>query len=333
MPDNNFSRRQFTLAAAAASGAALLPVSRLAVGQDEWPTKTIRFVIPFPAGGTTDIIGRIVAAELHKAWGESVIADNRAGAGGNIGAEAVARAAPDGYTMLVCTVGTHAINESLYSKLNFEPRKDFAPVTLFAMVPNVVVVHPSVKAESIQELIALLKANPGKINYASSGNGTSIHLSAELFKTMTGTEMTHIPYRGSAPAVTDLLAGTVSVMFDNLPSAMPHIKAGKLRALAVTSAKRSPSLSDVPTVAEAGVPGYEASSWFGLVAPADTPKSIIDKTQQAVAEALKQPEVREKLSAQGAEPVGNTPEEFARFIEAETEKWGKVVRDSGAKID
>ena len=333
MPDNDFSRRQFTLTAAAATGAALLPASRFALAQDKWPTKTIRFVIPFPAGGTTDIIGRIVAAELHKAWGESVIADNRAGAGGNIGAEAVARAAPDGYTMLVCTVGTHAINESLYSKLNFEPRKDFAPVTLFAMVPNVVVVHPSVKAESIQELIALLKANPGKINYASSGNGTSIHLSAELFKTMTGTEMTHIPYRGSAPAVTDLLAGTVSVMFDNLPSAMPHIKAGKLRALAVTSAKRSPSLSDVPTVAEAGVPGYEASSWFGLVAPADTPKSIIDKTQQAVAEALKQPEVREKLSAQGAEPVGNTPEEFARFIEAETEKWGKVVRDSGAKID
>lgn len=333
MPDNNFSRRQFTFAAAAATGAALLPASRLAVAQDKWPTKTIRFVIPFPAGGTTDIIGRIIAAELHKAWDESVIADNRAGAGGNIGAEAVARAAPDGYTMLVCTVGTHAINESLYSKLNFEPRKDFAPVTLFAMVPNVVVVHPSVKAESIQELIALLKANPGKINYASSGNGTSIHLSAELFKTMTGTEMVHIPYRGSAPAVTDLLAGTVSVMFDNLPSAMPHIKAGKLRALAVTSANRSPSLPDVPTVAEAGVPGYDASSWFGLVAPAGTPKAIVDKTQQAVAEALKLPDVREKLSAQGAEPVGNTPEEFAKFIEQETEKWGKVVRDSGAKVD
>ncbi|HLS55632.1 MAG TPA: tripartite tricarboxylate transporter substrate binding protein [Zeimonas sp.] len=310
----------------------MLPVVPGAFAQ-QWPSKPIRFVVPFPAGGTTDILGRLVAAELNKAWGAQTVVENRGGAGGNIGAEAVARSAPDGHTMLVCTVGTHGINKSLYSRLPFDPVKDFTPVTLLALVPNVIVVHPSVKAGTVKELIALLKANPGRLDYASSGNGTSIHLSAELFKSMTGTFMTHIPYRGSAPAIADLLAGQVQLMFDNLPSAMPQIKAGKLRALAVTSAKRAAALPDVPTVAEAGVPGYEASSWFGLVAPAGTPKEIAEKTQQAIAHAWATPEVREKLLGQGAEPVANTPAEFAKYIDAEIAKWAKVVKASGAKID
>ena len=327
------ARRRFTLGVAAGAGATVLSASPFAWAQSGWPEKTIRLVIPFPAGGTTDIVGRVVANELHKAWNVSVVPDNRAGAGGNIGTEIVARSDPDGYTMLLCTVGTQAINSSLYSKLPYDPVKDFEAVTLVAKVPNVVVVNPSVKANTLQELIALLKANPGKINYASSGNGSSIHLSAELFKTMTGTAMVHIPYKGSAPAIADLLGGQVSVMFDNLPSALPQIKAGKLRALAVTSARRSPALPDVPTVAEAGVPGYEASSWFGVVVPAGTPKEIITKTRQTIATAIAKPEARDKLLAQGAEPVGDTPEEFTQFIRSETAKWAKVVKDSGARVD
>lgn len=330
---DRITRRTFTWGVAATVGSALFSASPFALAQTDWPNKNIRLVIPFPAGGTTDLIGRIVANELHKAWDVAVVPDNRAGAGGNIGTEAVARAAPDGYTMLLCTVGTQAINASLYSKLPYDPLKDFAAVTLVAMVPNVVVVNPSVKANTLQESIALLKANPGKLNYASSGNGTSIHLSAELFKSMTGTFMTHIPYRGSAPAIADLLGGQVQVMFDNLPSALPHIKAGKLRALAVTSAKRAVALPDVPTVSEAGVPGYEASSWFGVMAPAGTLNDIVMKTRQTIAKAIEEPDARSKLLAQGADPVGDTPEEFTRFIQAEIAKWAKVVKDSGAKVD
>jgi tripartite-type tricarboxylate transporter receptor subunit TctC len=316
----------------AAAGTALLLAST-AQAQGTWPAKPVRIIVPAPAGTAPDIFARVYAEQLGKSLGQPFVVDNRAGASGNIGAEAVAKAAPDGYTLLVCTVGTHGINTSLYSKMSFDPVKDFAPVTLAAEVPNVVVAHPSVKANTIKELIALLKANPGKMNYASSGNGTSIHLSAELFKSMTGTFMTHIPYRGSAPAVADLLAGQVELMFDNLPSAMPHIRSGKLRALAVTSAKRAPALPDVPTIAEAGVPGYEASSWFGIVAPAGTPRPIVDKLQQQIAKSLAQPDVREKLLGQGANPVGNTPEEFAKYIQAEIAKWAKVVKASGAKVD
>jgi tripartite-type tricarboxylate transporter receptor subunit TctC len=329
----SITRRRFTTGAAAAAGAVLLPASRFASAQKDWPNDTIRFVIPFPAGGTTDIVGRIAAHQLSEAFGVSVVPDNRAGAGGNIGSEIVAGAKPDGNTMLVCTVGTHGINTSLYSKLPYDAVKDFAPITLLASVPNVVVVHPSVKAQNLQELIALLKAQPGKLNYASSGNGTSIHLAAELFKTMTGTQMVHIPYKGSAPAIADLLGGQVQIMFDNLPSAMSHIKSGKLRALAVTSSERFVTLPDVPTVAESGVPGFAASSWFGLVAPAGTPWAIIDKTYKALATALTKPEVREQMLAQGANPAPMPPAEFAKFIQAEIDKWAKVVKDSGAKVD
>ena len=303
-----------------------------------WPSKPVRIIVPFPPAGTTDIVARSLGAELQKMWGQPVIVENRAGAGGNVGAEAVSKSPNDGYTLLMGTVGTHAINAPLFAqagnKMPFDPVKDFAPITLAAGVPNVMVVNPKVPVKSVSEFISYAKANPGKLNMASSGNGTSIHLTGELFKTMTGTYMVHLPYRGSAPAVSDLLAGNTDVMFDNLPSALPHIKAGKLRALAVTSRERSSALPDVPTIEEAAkLKGFDASSWFGLFAPAGTSRAIIDKIQADVAKALAVPEVRERFVAQGAQPSGMTPDQFAAFIRAETDKWTKVVKASNAKID
>ncbi len=303
-----------------------------------YPAKPIRMVVPFAPGGTTDILARAVAAELSKLPGWNVVVDNRPGAGGNIGAEIVSKAEPDGYTLLMGTVGTHGINQSLYSKLPYDPIKDFAPVTEVAAVPNVLVLNPAFaqqnKINSVNDLIAYARANPGKLNMASSGNGTSIHLAGELFKTQTRTFMVHFPYKGSGPALTDLAGGTMQVMFDNLPSSMSLIKAGKLKALAVTSAKPSPALPELPTIAQAAkLPGYEASSWFGLLAPAGTPPAIVSRIQQEVAKALATTAMREKLQAQGAEPVGSTPQQFAQHIRAETTKWAKVVKDSGAKVD
>ena len=304
-----------------------------AQAQAPYPSKPVRIVVPFPAGGTTDILARAVAQKLVESNGQPVVVDNRPGAGGNIGAELVAKAPPDGYTLLMGTVGTHAINPSLYARMPYDHQKDFAPVILVAGVPNVLVVHPSVPANTVQELIAYGRANPGKLNFASSGSGTSIHLAGELFKTMSGVQMTHVPYKGSAPAIADLLGGQVQIMFDNLPSALPQIKAGRLRALAVTSAQRAPALPDVPTVAEAGLPGFEASSWFGLLAPAGTPKDVIAKLNTEVAKWLASPEAREKLTAQGANAFGMSPEDFVRHIAVETTKWQKVVKESGAKVD
>jgi tripartite-type tricarboxylate transporter receptor subunit TctC len=304
-----------------------------AAAQGAYPTKPVRLVVPFPAAGTTDILARAVAQKLSEAWGQQVIVDNRPGAGGNIGSELVAKAAPDGYTLLMGTVGTHAINPSLYSKMPYDHVKDFTPVILVAGVPNVLVVNPSLPVHSVQELIAYGKANPGKLNFASSGNGTSIHLSGELFKTLTGIQMTHVPYKGSAPALTDLVGGQVQLMFDNLPSSLAFIKGGQLRALAVTSATRSATLPELPTLAESGLPGFEASSWFGVLAPAGTPKDIVDKLNGAVASWLATPEAREKLVAQGAIAAGGPPEAFARHIADETAKWAKVVKASGAHVD
>ena len=298
-----------------------------------YPTKPIRIVVPFPPGGATDILAREVAQKLNDAWGQQVIVDNRPGAGGNIGSELVAKAAPDGYTLEMGTVGTHAINASLYAKMPYDNVKDFVPIILVAGVPNVLEVNPSLPVNSVAELIAYAKANPGKLNFASSGNGTSIHLSGELFKAMAGVEMTHVPYKGSAPALQDLIAGQVQLMFDNLPPSLPQIKAGKLRALAVTSSVRAPALPDVPTVAEAGLPGFEASSWFGLLAPAGTSPAIVAKINAEVAKWLATPEAKENLSKQGANAAGGTPEDFASHIAAETAKWAKVVKASGAKID
>jgi len=298
-----------------------------------YPTKPVRIVVPFPAGGATDILARAVAQKLTETWGQAFVVDNRPGAGGNIGSELVAKAAPDGYTLEMGTVGTHAINASLYAKMPYDHVKDFAPIILVAGVPNVLVVNPAVPVNSVQELIAYAKANPGKLNFASSGNGTSIHLSGELFKVMAGVQMTHIPYKGSAPALADLLGGQVQLMFDNLPPSLPQIKGGKLRALGVTSAARAPALPDTPTIAESGLPGFDASSWFGLLAPAGTPPAIIAKLNTEIAKWLATPEAKEKLVAIGANIAGGTPEDFARHVQAETAKWAKVVKESGAKVD
>ncbi|TMS58443.1 tripartite tricarboxylate transporter substrate binding protein [Imbroritus primus] len=324
-------RRQLVsaLIGAAAFGVAATP----AIAADKYPNKPVTIIVPFSAGGTTDILARIVGVKLGETLGETVIIDNRPGAGGNIGAAMVAKAKPDGYTLLMGTVGTHAINQTLYPKLNFDPIKDFAPLTRVANLPNLLVVHPSVPAKNVQELIAYAKANPGKLNFGSSGNGSSIHLSGELFKNMTGIDMQHVPYKGSAPAVTDLLGGQISMMFDNMPSAIQHVKSGKLRPLAVTTAKRSPALPNVPTIAESGVKGYEATSWFGLLAPAGTPPAIINRLNADLVKILAMPDVKKQMAEQGAEAYSETPAAFAGFIKSETAKWAKVVKASGAVVD
>ncbi|MDB5958566.1 MAG: tctC [Ramlibacter sp.] len=332
------SRRRFVALATSCAAAALLPLAGHA--QAAWPTKPVRVIVPFSAGGTTDILARAVAQELTKSFGQTFVIDNKPGAGGNIGADAVAKAAPDGYTLLMGTVGTQSINKWLYSKMPFDPQKDFQPITLVAGVPNVMVVNTEKAAarhiNNVQDFIRYAKANPGKVNMASSGNGTSIHLAGELFKTMTGVHMTHFPFQGSNPALFSLMSGDMDVMFDNLPSAMPHIKAGKLKALAVTSSTRSQALPDVPTVEQAGGPslkGFEASSWFGLLAPAGTPMDIVNRIQQETAKALATPTMKERLEAQGAIPSGNTPAQFAQLIDRELKKWAPVVKASGAKVD
>jgi tripartite-type tricarboxylate transporter receptor subunit TctC len=335
MPMSRPNRRHVLAVALTASLAAVgLP----AAGQSAWPNKPVRIVVPFAAGGTTDILARAIAPELSKAFGQQFIVDNRAGAGGNLGAEIVAKSPADGYTLLMGTVGTHGINRALYAKLPFDPIKDFAPITLVAGVPNVMEMQTekanALGIRNVRDFIRYAKAHPGKLNMASSGNGTSIHLAGELFKSMTGTYLVHIPYRGSAPAVMDMIGGTMDVMFDNVPSSLQQIKAGKLKALAVTSLQRSAALPDVPTMEEAaGLKGFDATSWFGLLAPAGTPSDIVNRIQQEVAKSLGTPAIKEKLLAQGAIPSGNTPAEFARHIEAEHVKWAKVVKESGAKVD
>ena len=316
--------------------AALLPSSLFA--QAGWPNKPVRIVVPFAPAGTTDILARALAPELGKAFGQTFIIDNKPGAGGNLGADVIAKSAPDGYNLLMGTVGTHAINAALYPKMPFDPVRDFTPIVLVAGVPNVLVMNPA-KAQAyginnVADLIRYAKANPGKLNMASSGNGTSIHLSGELFKTLTGTFMLHFPYRGSGPALLDLMGGTMDLMFDNLPSALPQIKGGKLKALAVTSAQRSAALPELPTIAEAGpVKGFDASSWFGLFAPAGTPAEIVNRIQQETAKAFQAPAFKERLLSQGAIPGGQPSAEFAKFIAAETKKWAQVVKVSGAKVD
>ena len=339
-PRISTSRRRSVATVAAVTLACTFAVLASAHAQGVWPTKPVRIVVPFAPGGTTDILARALVPDLSRAFGQQFIVDNRAGAGGNVGAEIVARAPGDGYTLLMGTVGTHGINRALYAKLTYDPIKDFAPVTLVAAVPNVMVMNAdkamALGVKNVQDFIRVAKASPGKMNMASSGNGTSIHLAGELFKSMTGTYMLHLPYRGSGPALMDMVAGNADVMFDNLPSSMAQIKAGKLTALAVTSGERSAALPDVPTVEQAGGPalkGYEASSWFGLLAPAGTPPDIVNRIQQEVAKALASPAMKERLLAQGAIPGGNTPAEFTRHIDNEHRKWAGVVKASGAKVD
>ena len=332
----NVTTRRASLLALALGALALSPAMLQA--QSAWPTRPVKIVVPFAPGGTTDILARAIAPDLSKAFGQQFVVENKGGAGGNLGAEQVAKAAGDGYTLLMGTVGTHGINRALYAKLPYDPFKDFVPITLVAGVPNVMVVNAEFAAtnriHSVADFIGYAKAHPGQLNMASSGNGTSIHLAGELFKSMTGTYMTHIPYRGSGPALMDMAGGSMQVMFDNLPSAMQLIKAGRLKALAVTSSQRSAALPDIPTVEEAGkLKGFEASSWFGLLAPAGTPPDVVNRIQQEVAKSLATPALTERLAALGAIPSGNTPAQFAALIEAEHKKWAAVVKASGAKVD
>jgi len=297
-----------------------------------FPGKPMHIVVTFTPGGAPDILARLIGERLTAAWGQPVLIDNKPGAGGNSGADSVAKASPDGLTIVVGTVGTHAINGALYAKMPYDMVKDFAPITLLATTPNLLVINNDVPAKTLAEFIALGKRE-GKMTFASSGSGTSIHVSGELFKTMTGIDMTHIPYKGRATAIPDLLGGRVTMMFDNMPSSLPLVQEGKLRALGVTSAKRSPAAPEIPTIAEQGLPGFEAVSWFALFAPAATPRPIVDKLQSEVKKILAMPEVAKKLAEIGLEPGGSSADELAAYQRAEIAKWAKVVKDSGAKVE
>jgi tripartite-type tricarboxylate transporter receptor subunit TctC len=303
------------------------------VAAQNFPSKPIRIIVPFTPAGAVDIASRAIANEMQKGLGHPVTIENRPGAGGNLGAEAAAHSAPDGYTLLMSTSGIQAINPALYAKMNIDPNKELASVAPLVSLSNVLVLHPSVKANSVKEVIALAKAEPGKLAYASSGNGTSIHMSGAMFTQLTGTDMIHIPYKGSAPAVTDLLAGQVQMMFDNIPSALPHIKSGRLRALATTGAKRDPALPDLPTIAEAGVPGYESGVWFGLMVPAGTPKDIVARLNVEAVKGAKSPEFVKRMQDLGYNLIPGSPEAMTDMIKVEIARWTPIVKASGAKVD
>ena len=310
--------------------AALVPTAALA--QEPYPAKPIRFLVPFPPGGAADTFARVASQKLNESWKQPVIVENRPGAGGIIATEAAARSPADGYTFLFVTVG-HAVNPSIYAKLPYNTEADFAPVAWVASVPNLLVVNPSVPAKSVAELIALAKAKPGYLTYASSGTATTSHLAAALFTSMARVEMLHVPYKGAAPAVSDLIAGQVQVMLDPVVSSGPHVKSGKLRALAVTTAKRSPLVPDLPTLAEAGVPGYEFSAWFVMLAPAKTPSDIVEKVNKEVARTLTAPDVKERYAALGAEAGSGSPAEVGAFLKSETQRWAKVVKDANIRVE
>jgi tripartite-type tricarboxylate transporter receptor subunit TctC len=300
----------------------------------DYPEKPIRFIVPYAAGGTTDLLSRAIAQKLSEALGQGVVPDNRPGAGGNVGAEIAAKSPPDGYTMLMAPVSPMAINVTLYgSKMAFNPEKDFAPVTLVAKVPLVVVVNPSVPAKTLLELIALAKSKPGQLNYGSAGNGSSNHLVGEMLKTAAGINMVHIPYRGGGPGMMALVAGQIDVLIGQVPTVTPMVNAGRLRALAVSGAQRSPALPDVPTMAEAGLPGFDATAWYSIVVPAGTPKPIISRLNAELVKILKSPDIRARLVSEGADVETSTPEELGAFVHAEIQKWSKAVRESGTKID
>ena len=298
-----------------------------------FPSKPVRLVCPYAPGGATDIISRAIALELSRNLGQPVTVENRPGAGANLGAELVARSAPDGYTLLMGGGSLHGITPALYTKLTYDPNRDLAPLIALAGFSNVLVVNPGLKANSVKELIALAKAQPGSLSYASSGSGSTIHMSGEMFKYLTGVDMLHIPYKGSGPAVTDLMAGQVNLMFDNIPSSMPHIRSGRLRALATTGPVRSPALRDLPTIAEAGVPGYESTGWFGLSVAAGTPQEIIAKLNAESAKGARSPEFAKRMTDLGFEIIGGSPEQMAEMIKVEVKRWAPVVKASGAKVD
>jgi len=300
---------------------------------ESFPSKPARLVVPFPPGGPLDAVGRAIADKLTQMWGQSVVVDNKPGAGGNIGADFVAKSPPDGYTVVMGALSTHAVNPSLYPKMPYDAAKDFAPITLVAVTPNVLVVNPTLPVNSVRELIAYAKANPGKLSFGSGSNGSAGHLAGELFKVDTGADMVHIPFKGGAPAMQSLLAGETQLMFDNLANSMPQVKAGKLKALAVTTAQRSKLAPELPTMAEAGVPGFDIATWFGLLAPAGTPSDVIAKWNADVTKVLSAPDMRERLAAQGAEAAPMTPTQFASFIDTELVKYARIVKASGAKVD
>jgi tripartite-type tricarboxylate transporter receptor subunit TctC len=298
-----------------------------------WPNKPIKYIVPFAAGGTTDILGRMIGAKLAEALGQPVVVENRPGAAGALGVELLAKSPPDGYTIGGGTVSSHGLNVALYPKLAYDPVKDFSPITMLATLPNMLVVHPSIPANNVRELIAFLKANPNKHSFGSAGNGTSQHMSGELFKTLTGTSMQHIPYKGSGPMMPDLLSGTISMSFENLTTAYPPVKQGRLKALAVTTAKRSFVAPDVPTMQEAGLPGYDITSWQAMFAPAGVPKDIIERLYAETARALKAPDVAKRLEELGLDPGGMRPEDLGTLVRNDIPRLSKIVRDSGAKVD
>lgn len=314
-------------------GAAMMAVAAAtAMAQQSYPVRAIRLIVPSAPGGGTDITARIIAPKLTEYLNQQVVVENRAGAATMIGGEAVARSAPDGHTLLM-GISTLAINAAMYRKVAYDALKDFAPISQVVALSNVMVTHPSLPAKSVKELVALAKARPNQLNFASAGVGTNPHLSMELFLSMTGIKMTHVPYKGSGQGIIDVLAGQVPVMTPAVPTALAYIKAGRLRALGVSGAKRSNAAPDIPTIAEAGVPGYEATQWFGILAPAGTPRAIVDRLHRETVRALKEPEVRNRLVADGSDPVGSTPEEFAAYLRSETVKWAKVVKDVGIQPD
>jgi len=323
------NRRKFLAAMCASALWAAVPAAQA----QEYPAKPIRIVVPFGAGGPTDVMTRALAQKMSEAFHQSMIVDNRPGAGGNIGADIVAKAPPDGYTLLVGTNGPLAANLTLFGKLPYDPLKDLTPITLFTYLPNMLAVHPSVPARNVLELIALLKSKPGEYSFASGGNGTSSHLSGELFKTLTGVRMNHIPYKGDGASMIDVIGGQVPIVFCSVLAGMRYIESGKIRALAVTSGKRVPAVPDLPSIAESGLPGYDLSAWYSIMAPAGTPREIVEKLNSALVRIIRDTDLKQKIESMGGIPVGSTPEEVTELIKADIPRWGKLVKESGARVD
>jgi tripartite-type tricarboxylate transporter receptor subunit TctC len=323
-------RRRWIATALAALALGTIPA---VAGAQAYPSRPIRLIVPFPPGGSTDILGRALGQKLAETWGQQVIVDNRPGAGGSIGAEAAAKAPADGYTLLMAHIGTLAVNPALYPRLGYDAQKDFAPVSMVAIVPNVLVVHPSLPVKTVTELVEYARRNPGKLNYSSGGNGSAAHLAMEYFKLQTKTDIVHVPYKGTVPAVTDLIAGQVSLTMTGAPAVMPHVQAGKLRALGVSSTARLDAFPQVPTIADSGVPGFDATQWYGVVAPAGTPPEIVRKLNAEIAAIMGSAEMKARLNTEGAIASVNTPAQFAAFIEAEQKRWGAVVKAAGMRPD
>lgn len=321
------------LVSAAAMNAPLAGHAATSGFAQSYPARPVRLVVPFTPGGTTDIVGRIAAQKLTEAWEQQVIVENRPGAGGALGVDFVAKSPPDGYTLITGHIGTFGFGPSLYSRLPYDPIRDFAPITLFSTVPNMLVVNASLPVKNVKQLLALAKAHPGELNYGSAGSGSASHLAVEYFKLLSKTDITHIPYKGTSPLVTDLIAGETSLTITGVTPLYPHVKSGRLRALAIGSSKRIALLPDLPTIAEAGVPGYESTTWFGFLAPAKTPGDVITKLNAELLKILKRPDVRERLAADGGQPVGTTPEQFGSHIKAEIERWATVIKKAGVHIN